>query len=130
MKSTKSYTCLISGNNCKINYLQEQLDIIEDLSWYIFNLKQKFGINWWFNQKLLYHQCRRFFPELNSKVIQNFIRYFYSVKKGCKLPKSQVFPSIVLDFQNFKIESSLKTKLTNFWIKFVFGIEPTKINTP
>ena len=118
MKSTKSYTCQISGNNCKINYLQKQLDIIEDLSWYIFNLKAKFGINWWFNQKQLYHQCRRMFPELSSKVIQNFIRYFYSVKKGTKLTKKLVTPSIILDFQNFKIENSLKTKLTNFWIKF------------
>jgi len=117
IKSSKTYTCLISGNRSKISYLQEQLDLIEDLSWYIFNLKQRFGINWWFNQKMLYHQCRRMFPELNSKVVQNFIRYSYSIKKGMKLPKKPVKSSIILD-QSFSIDSSSKTKLTNYWLKF------------
>lgn len=33
MKSAKSYTCKISGNLEKVNYLNETLEIIEDLSW-------------------------------------------------------------------------------------------------
>jgi hypothetical protein len=101
MKSCKSYTCLISGNFGKVDYLTSQLELIEQLSWYIFNLKQQFGINWWFNQKMLYHQCRRMFPELNSKVVQNFIRYSYSIKKGMKIPKKPVSPSLILDYQIF-----------------------------
>lgn len=117
MKTNKSYTCKISGNNCKVDYLQEQLELIEYLSWFIFNLKQKFGINWWFNQKKLYHQCRRFFPELNSKVVQNFIRFSYRIKKGQKLPKKPVDPSIILDYQNFDF-SKYSNKLTNYWLKF------------
>jgi len=118
IKSSKTYICLISGNKSKISYLQEQLEIIEDLSWFIFNLKQRFGIDWWFNQKMLYHQCRRFFPELNSKVIQNFIRFSYSIKKGMKLPKKPVNSSIILDYQSFYVEKSSKTKYTNYWLKF------------
>jgi putative transposase len=117
IKSSKTYTCLISGNTSKISYLQEQLELIENLSWYIFNLKQQFGINWWFNQKMLYHQCRIFFPELNSKVIQNFIRFSYSIKKGMKLPKKPVSPSIILDYQNFDFQIN-NSKLTNYWLRF------------
>ena len=117
MKTSKSYTCKISGNMLKVFYLQDQLEIIEDLSWYIFNLKQRFGINWWFNQKQLYHQCRRFFPELNSKVVQNFIRFSYRIKKGQKLPKKPVEPSIILDYQNFNF-SKYSNKLTNCWLRF------------
>ena len=116
MKTIKSYTCLISGNFGKVEYLTINLEIIEDLSWYIFQLKQVFGINWWFNQKMLYHQCRRFFPELNSKVIQNFCSCYFP-KKGTKLSKRPISPSIFLD-QSFYVEESTKTKLTNFWVKF------------
>lgn len=119
MKSCKSYICLVFGSLNKVSYIQEQLKIINELSWYIFNLKQRFGIKiWWFNQKMLYHQCRRFFPELNSKIVQNFIRYNYSIKKGMNLPKQPVKSTIILDFQNFSIDSSNKTKYTNYWLKF------------
>jgi len=117
IKSSKTYTCLISGNKSKISFLQEQLEIIEDLSWYIFQLKQRFGIHWWFNQKMLYHQCRRFFPELNSKVVQNFIRFSYLIKKGMKLPKKPVNSSIILDYQNFDF-SIFNNKLTKYWLRF------------
>jgi len=116
MKSCKSYTCLISGNKSKISYLQEQLEIIKDLSWFIFNLKQRFGISWWFNQKMLYHQCRRMFPELKSKVVQNFCSCYFP-KKGTKLSKKPISPSIFLD-QSFYVEESTKTKYTNYWLKF------------
>lgn len=117
MKSFKSYICEISGNNNKINYISENLEIISNLSWFIFNLKKQFGIHWWFNQKKLYHQCRKMFPELNSKIIQNFIKFSYSIKKGIKIPKNPVKSSIFLD-QSFKIDYSEKTKYTNFWLKF------------
>ncbi len=121
MKSNKSYTCKISGNNYKVEYLMEQLEIIEDLSWYIFNIHKKFPTsNWWFNQKKLYHQCRRFFPELNSKFIQNFIRYYYFFKKGQKLPKKQVKSSINIDYQSFNILINNSNVLTNFWLRFNF----------
>jgi len=123
IKSSKTYTCLISGNKSKISFLQEQLELIEDLSWFIFNLKQRFGINWWFNQKMLYHQCRRMFPELNSKIVQNFIRFSYSIKKGMKLPKKPVSPSLIIDYQNFDFQI-FNNKLTNHWIRF------QKINFP
>ncbi len=116
MKSTKSYTCKISGNKTKISYLQNQFEIIEDLSWFIFQLGQK-SVDWWFNQKKLYHHCRRFFPELNSKVLQNFIRYSYRIKKGMKLPKKQVRPSIILDYQRFNFKK-FSNKLTSYWLRF------------
>jgi len=117
IKSSKTYTCLISGNLSKVCYLQEQLEIIEDLSWFIFNLKQRFGISWWFNSKKLYHQCRRMFPELNSKVVQNFIRFSYNIKKGMKLPKKPVGSSMILDYQLFDYQVFLN-KLTNYWLRF------------
>ena len=106
IKSSKTYTCLISGNRSKISYLQEQLELIENLSWFIFNLKQRFGINWWFNQKMLYHQCRRMFPELNSKIVQNFIRFSYLSKtcsrchsRNTRRPRQEDFVCLDCDFQ-------------------------------
>ena len=54
MKTNKSYTCLISGNNCKVNYLQQQLEIIEDLSWYIYRLNA--DLNGSRNIELFYRQ--------------------------------------------------------------------------
>jgi IS605 OrfB family transposase len=117
MKSTKSYTCKIAGNNLKIFYLQEQLGVIEELSWFIFHLGSNYSIKWWFNQKMLYHHCRRFFPELNSKILQNFIKFSYKFKKGQKLPKKPVTPSIILDYQIFNFQK-FSNKLTNYWLRF------------
>ena len=118
MKSCKSYTCKISGNVEKISFLEETIDIIEDLSWYVFNLNKRFPkTNWWNNQKNLYHSCRRFFPELNSKILQNFIS-LYKPKPGRKLPKyKSIRPGIFVDQgMNLKINNS--NKLTNFWLRF------------
>lgn len=116
MKSCKSYICLISGNVGKYNHIETQLELIEHLSWVIFNLKQRFGIHWWFDQKMLYNHCRKMFPELNSKVSQNFCKCYFPTK-GKKLPKKPIAPSILLD-QSFYVETSSKTKLTDYWIKF------------
>jgi IS605 OrfB family transposase len=57
------------------------------------------------------------FPELNSKVLQNFIRFSYRIQKGQKLPKKPVNPLIILDYQNFDF-SKYSNKLTNYWLRF------------
>jgi putative transposase len=115
MKSIKSYTCKISGNNSKTEYLSTNIEVLKELSWFVFNLK-KYSIQWWFDQKKLYHHCRRFFPEVNSKVLQNFISLYFP-KKGIKLPKKPIRPSIFID-QVFEIEYSSKTKYNSYWLKF------------
>lgn len=117
MKSCKSYTCKISGNIKKVNFLSETLDIIEDLSWYVFNLNKRFpNTNWWYNQKKLYHQCRKFFPELNSKILQNFIS-LYKPKTGRKLPKYKPIRSSIYIDQAFNFHIT-DNSLTNFWLRF------------
>lgn len=113
MKSTKSYTCLISGNKSKIQFLEDLLNEIDNLSLFVFNQ----GKNSWFNQKQLYHSCRQNFSNINSKILQNFIRYSYAIKKGIKLPKKHVSPSIFVDYQNFDFEI-YSNKLTNYWLRF------------
>lgn len=117
IKSSKSYTSLITGNQGKIEFLEQQLNLIEDLSWYIFQLKARFGIRWWFNQKNLYHQCRKMFPEINSKLIQNFCRYNYKVVKGKKLPKKPVSPSLIIDSQNFDFQKT-ENQFSSYWLRF------------
>jgi len=114
MKSAKSYTCKISGNLEKVNYLEETLEIIEDLSWFVFTLGTK---NWWKNQKKLYQHCRRFFPELNSKILQNFIS-LYKPKGKRKLPKHKPIKAGIFIDQNFNIKINNSNKLTNFWLRF------------
>ena len=139
MKSCKSYTCKISGNVEKVNFLNETIDIIEDLSWFVFSLGTNYSKNWWYNQKNLYHHCRRFFPELNSKILQNFIS-LYKPKSGRKLPKYKPIKSGIFVDQGFNIKINNSNSLTNFWLRFsrrnfpVFGkylkkkiLEPEKV---
>lgn len=114
MKSIKSYTCLISGNNSKIKFLENLLIEIEKLSLFVFNLGKS---SWTFyNQKPLYHLCRQNFPIINSKILQNFIS-LYKIQSGKKLPKTPIKPSIYVD-QNFNIEINNSKKLTNYWLRF------------
>jgi IS605 OrfB family transposase len=116
-KSVKSYTCKISGNNIKLEFLEETLDIIQDLSWFIFTLGTKYSENWWNDHKTLYHHCRRFFPELNSKFVQNFIRYSYTFKEEQKPTKKVVKAGIFVDYQSFNFQIN-SNKLSNFWLRF------------
>ena len=89
MKSVKSYTCKISGNIEKVNFLNQNLEILQDLSKFVFEQ----GKSKLYDQKELYHKCRERFPELNSKILQNFIS-LYKPKSGRKIPKKVVDPSI------------------------------------
>ncbi len=118
-KTYKSYTCKISGNVRKREFLNEQLDIIQDLSWFVFTLGTKYSKTWWVDQKKLYHHCRFFFPEVHAKVLQNFIS-FYQPKGKRRLPKYKIIqPAIFIDQCNhlvFKINNS--NKLTNYWLRF------------
>ena len=117
MKSNKSYTCKISGNQNKIKYLEQTLSTLQELSDFVFVLGRTYGQQFWSDQKNLYKTCRKLFPNLNSKILQNFIS-LYQPKGKRKLPKYQpIQAGIFVDQgQNFKIDSS--TKLTNFWIRF------------
>ncbi len=117
MKSVKSYNCKIAGNTEKVEFLDENLKVIEDLSWFVFTLGTRFGKHWWFDQKKLYNHCRKYFPDLNSKILQNFIS-LYQPKAGRKLPKHKpIRPGIFVD-QAFNIQINPKNKLTNFWLRF------------
>lgn len=116
-KSVKSYTCKISGNNSKLEFLEETLDIIQDLSWFVFTLGTKYSENWWEDQKILYHHCRRFFPELHSKILQNFIS-LYKSKGERTLPKHKPIKAGIFVDQNMDIKINNSNKLTNFWLRF------------
>ena len=118
MKSCKSYTCKISGNIEKVKFLEETLEIIEDLSWVVFTLGTKYSHNWWKNQKQLYHYCRNMFPELNSKILQNFIS-LYQPKGKKPLPKFKPIKSaIIVDYQSFDLMINNSNSLTNYWLRF------------
>ncbi len=114
MKTIKSYSCLISGNKSKIEFLEDLLKQIEDLSLFVFNQGKS---SWTFyNFKTLYHLCRKNFSSINSKILQNFIK-LYQLKPGKKSPKSPINPLIYID-QNFNIEVDSSKKFSNYWLRF------------
>ena len=114
MVSIKAYTVRIGGNVGKVRYLEEVLGLIEQLSKYVFEL----GREAWSDQKELYHRCRVEFPSLNSKVLQNFLRFFYKPQKGKRLPKQPVRPTVVLDYQNYNLVYDETASFSNWWLRF------------
>jgi IS605 OrfB family transposase len=109
---TKSYTCRIDGNIGKTQYLYQQLCVAEELSKYAFSL----GRDNWKLLSPLYNACREKFPELNSKCLQNFLRFHFVTPK--KLPKKPPKASIIIDYQSFGLEFDVTTKHTSFWLRF------------
>ena len=119
-KLTKSYTCKIYGNSNKVDYLETTLDQIDQLSWYTFELGNQFGKHWWLksNEKRLYRQCRKMFPELNSKILQKFLRLHFTMINNKMKPRKPPKSSILVDYQNFNIINDPNTKVTNLWLRF------------
>ena len=115
MLSIKSFTVLISGNQNKINYLKSCITSLQNLSGFVFSLGK---VKWSEDFNSLYKICREKFPELNSKVLQSFLRNYYCFQKGKKLPKKIVNASILIDTQSFNLKYNSNTKLSNYWIKF------------
>ena len=113
MKLVKSYTAKITGNADKESKLIFTLSILDKLSEYVFSK----GSDYWFDFKIMYHDCRNRFPELNSKHLQNFLQLYRPIK-GRKLPKRAISPLIVLDNQNFNLKFNETTKYTNYWLRF------------
>jgi len=111
-KVCKSYTCKISGNKSKIDYLMNTLTSIDRLSEYVFSLGQQS----WSDQKTLYKDCRSRFPKLNSKVLQNFLS-LYKPEGKKKLPKKPKKAAIFID-QSFNIKLDQDTKYSNYWVQF------------
>ncbi|MEA3296156.1 MAG: transposase [Patescibacteria group bacterium] len=118
-KLVKSYTCKIDGNSDKVDYLYTTLNQIDQLSWYAFELGNQFEKrNWWYNLSKLYRQCRRMFPEINSKILQNFLRFHFTIVSGKMKPRKPPKPSVLVDYQSFNIQNNLDTKITNLWLRF------------
>jgi putative transposase len=63
----------------------------------------------------LYHYCRLYFPKLNSKLVQNFIRHNYRPLSGKKLPKNIVKSSLLVDTQSFNVQKK-DTKICSYWL--------------
>ena len=106
MKITKSYTCLISGTDSKMSVLENQLSLVEKLSKFVYENTDLVK-----DHNLIYKLCRQEFPGLNSKVLQNFLRYMFW-RRG-KKPKSAPKASIYVDSQNFGV-----IRTDNSWATF------------
>ncbi len=113
MKINKSYTYKLDGNTVKTDNVSDILNILSEVSDFVFEQ----GSNYWFDFKNMYHECRNKYPEINSKIMQNFLQLYRPIK-GRKLPKHAVRASIILDNQNFNIKFDPDTKLTNYWLRF------------
>ena len=111
---TKSYTCRIDGNIGKTQYLNQQLCVIKKLSEYAFSL----GKEDWKSLMPLYNACREKFPDLNSKVLQNFLRFHFVTPNKNKKPKKPPKASIIIDYQSFGLVIDDASKLTSFWLRF------------
>jgi IS605 OrfB family transposase len=108
----KSYTARIEGNACKSSNLLFILSKLKEMSQYVF----EGGPDYWFDFMAMYHDCRKRYPELNSKILQNFLQLYRPIK-GRKLPKSAIKPIIVLD-QNFNLKFNECSKYSNWWLRF------------
>ena len=69
MKSRKSYLARISGNSGKLCYLNDTLSELQKVSEYVFSE----GSELWFDFNEMYRVCRERFPNLKSKLLQNFL---------------------------------------------------------
>jgi len=114
LKSTKSYTIRIGGNKDKVLYLNQQLCEVQKLSEYAFSL----GRDCWKQLMPLYNACRERFPHLNSKVVQNFLRFHFTTPNWKMKPKKPPKASIIIDYQSCGLMKDDNTKLTSYWIRF------------
>ena len=113
----KSYVFEIKANNGKMDYINNMLNVLDDLSWFVFTLGTKYSKNWWRDQKKLYHYCRLFFPDINSKVLQNFIK-LYEPKGKRAFPKKHPKKAAIYVDQDFHIEYPKTAKIAKLWLKF------------
>jgi len=112
MKTLKSYTCRISGNKQKLEFLENTLQQIQQLSEFVFYLCKSS----WNDQKSLYRLCRQQFPQINSKCLQNFIS-LYAPWNYKKAPKKPIKASIFMD-QGQQVSNTTKpTKYAKIWLK-------------
>ena len=114
MKSRKSYTVKIDGNNSKVEYLHQQLSEIQKLSEFIFSM----GESEWQYHMPIYQECQKRFPTLNSKVVMNFIRFHFTTPNWKLKPKNPPKASILIDYQSCGLKHDETTKLSNYWIRF------------
>ena len=113
----KSYVFEIRANNGKMDYLNNTLDVLDELSWFVFTLGTRYSKSWWRDQKNLYNYCRLFFPDINSKVLQNFIS-LYKPKGKKTLPKKHPKKAAIYVDQAFYIEHPKTAKIAKLWVKF------------
>ena len=113
MKLIKSYTARIDANASKDSNILFILSKLDEVSEYVFDL----GKDKWFNQKEIYHQCRKQFPEIHSKILQQFLKLYSPIGKK-KLPKNVIKSVIILDNQTFDLKLDTETKFTNYWLRF------------
>ena len=113
MKRIRSYTAKLTGNHGKYSHILNTLNILERVYEYVFEL----GKESWFNQKILYKDCRSKFPGLHSKLLQQFLK-LYKPEGKRKLPKKPIKPILILDNQTFNLLYNENTKFSNLWIRF------------
>ena len=112
MKLRKTYSARISGNANKINYIESVMSQLTLMSQFVFDKGKPF----WYDFNYMYKVCRSEFPELNSKILQNFLQKYRPIK-GKKLPKCPIQPSLSLDYQNFNFRKT-DTALATHWLRF------------
>ena len=113
MNIYKNYTVRIDANTGKETVLN---DILADLSKLSEHLFYNFHNLTASNQNQAYKLARESYPNVPSKIIQNYIKQYYTLKKSGKKLKKPAKPGIFLD-QNFKFVIN-DNKLTKYWIKF------------
>lgn len=108
----KTYTSRIDANPKKMEIIENTLSTLSEVSVFLFEN----GIGPKSKQQVAYAACRDRFPDLNSKILQNFVRYYLKKSKK-KSPKNPIKPIIILD-QNFKVEKSKKASFASHWLTY------------
>lgn len=106
MKSYKTYSSIIDANKDKMEYIHSILSDLELVSKDLFGYVEATDI------KSQYKTLREQYPNIPSKILQNFVR-LYSTKKDLKNPLKA---GIYLD-QNFDVQFK-NSKFCNVWLRF------------
>lgn len=116
VKIVKSYRVILAPNRGKEEHLDFLLKTMEKVSKFVFKLGPKY---WTYHKQKfnkMYKMCRKKFPAINSKIIQNFLQLYRTNPNSLKL-KSPISASLIIDSQSFNFQEN-DSDFSSMFVRF------------